>query len=160
MEKQAKQKKEAPKGCVVIMAIIIIALPIWLVSKCVGGSEQKDYSKEWAAMIYEQRQQFLENKIAKFKFNNASNLESQLRNKIKEMALDASSIKYTLDPSIYNGTARITEADSAWIFIDVKFSAKNAYGVNMPYAGYITYKYIPETDMLSVHKWDISENKQ
>lgn len=160
MNNQDKTKKDPPKGCVVVMTLIILALPIWFITKCVGGSEQKDYSKEWAVMTYEQKQQFLEDKLSSREFTNASNLESQLRAKIRELALDPSTIDYTVSPNIYNGSARVTEADSAWIFVDFRFTAKNAFGVNMPYAGDVTYKYHPEHDQLSVIRWKANENFQ
>ena len=112
--------------------------------------------KTWDEMTYEERDSIMNLAIDKREFTNVSNIEYQMREAIKREARNPRTVTFTLSPSIYNGTANVVEADYAWIHTSYRGYAKNDFGVEKEFTGFVMYRYKPETKSLDVSHWDIS----
>lgn len=112
--------------------------------------------KTWDEMTYEERDSIMNLSIDNREFTNVSDIVYQMRQAIRREARNPRTVKFDLSPSIYNGTAIVVEADSAWIHTSYKGYAKNDFGVEKEFSGYVMYRYKPETKSLDVSHWDIS----
>lgn len=144
-------------GIVFLFAILIISLAKSN-DKPKTKEETSTPSKEWASMTYEEKDNFLNKAINAKTFSNAIDAERGMREAIKKEIRNPKTANFEWSPSIYNGSARVVEADSGWIYIAFKCNAENDFGVKKEIMGSVTYKYIPETNLLEVYKWDINQN--
>jgi len=144
-------------GIVVLFAIIIVMLAK---SNDAPQKETKiDYAdKSWIEMTYEERNDFLLKSIDNKSFNNSTEAEHVMREKIKNEIINPKTLKFEWSPSVYNGSANVVEADSGWIYVQFKCFAENNFGVQKEIMGSVTYKYIPETNSLGIQRWDINQN--
>lgn len=115
-------------------------------------------SKGWSNMTYEERASFLNGLIEN------KTLESQdeeLKHKLwaflASKVANPSTVEFTLQPSIYNGFANVVEADSGWIYVPFKLTAQNDYGVKKEISGSVMFQYLPESNSLIAHHWDMSK---
>jgi hypothetical protein len=160
MEK--KPTTEVPKGCTTSFSILIILIVIFIAVKCISGmmptAQYRDYSKEWATMTYEQKDSLLKKAIEKRSFYNAEEIEQAMREAIQKEIRNPGTISYKLNPSVYNGFANVVEADSGWIYVPFKLSAKNDFGIRKEATGSVMYIYDPSSNSLNVKHWDINFN--
>lgn len=119
-------------------------------------TEDVKSEKKWSEMTYEERDSIMNLAIGNREFTNVSDIEYQMREAIKREARNPRTVTFTLSPSIYNGTANVVEADSAWIHTSYKGYAKNDFGVEKEFTGFVMYRYKSETKSLDVSHWDIS----
>lgn len=153
--------KQAAKIIWIIVGIVFLF--VILVSTCSkkssDGQEPKDeQKKQWSDMSYEERDSFLNKSLKDRDFLFSSELELQLKEAIKKECVNPKTVKFTVSPSIYNGLANIVEADSGWIYVPFRCTAKNDFGVEKEIAGSVMYLYKPETNSLEVKKWDMNQN--
>lgn len=146
-------------GVVFVFTILIIWVADDNTEKEVATSQQTEIvQKDWSVMTYEERDNFLNNSIRDRLFSNASDAEIAMRNAIKKEVVNPKTLSFEWSPSVYNGSANVVEADSGWIYITFKCSAKNDLGIEKEIMGSVTYEYVPETNSLNIHKWDINQN--
>lgn len=145
-------------GIVFLFAILVISLA----DKNTKAEETQEETvfptKEWKVMTYEEKDDFLNKAIKAKTFSNATEVERGVREAIKKEIRNPKTTDFEWSPSIYNGSARVVEADSGWIYIAFKCNAKNDFGVKKEIMGSVTYKYVPETNSLDIYKWDINQN--
>ena len=144
-------------------AIIVLISTLFLFYGCSGsGQNNKDkhteIEKQWSDMSYEERDSFLSKLLKDRDFLFSSELEHQLREAIKKECVNPKTVDFTISPSIYNGLANVVEADSGWIYVPFKCTAKNDFGIEKEIAGSVMYLYNPETKSLEVKQWDINQN--
>lgn len=143
------------------MIVGVVFLFVILVSTCAKRSsdiqEPKDEQK-WSDMSYEEKDSLLNQLLNEKKFLFSSELESQLKEAIKKECVNPKTVRFTISPSIYNGLANIVEADSGWIYVPFRCTAKNDFGIEKEIAGSVMYLYKPETTSLEVKRWDINQN--
>ncbi len=158
------EEKKLPKGCNIAFVIGFIVLAIYIAVKIITWAkspkeiEKSDYSQEWSGMNYEERNELLNKQLTERNFLFASELEIQLRDAIKKECINPKTVRFQLSPSIYNGLANIVEADSGWIYVPFKCTAKNDFGIEKEIAGSVMYLYKPETNSLEVKQWDVNQN--
>ena len=148
---------------IVWIIVGVVFLFVILVSTCSKKSsdnkEPKDkQQKQWSDMSYEERDSFLNKSLENRDFVFSSELEHQLREAIKKECVNPKTVNFTISPSIYNGFANVVEADSGWIYVPFKCTAKNDFGVEKEIAGSVMYLYKPETNSLEVKQWDMNQN--
>ena len=119
-------------------------------------TEDVKSEKKWSEMTYEERDSVMNLAIGNREFSNVSDIEYQMCEAIKREARNPRTVTFTLSPNIYNGTANVVEADSAWIHTSYRGYAKNDFGVEKEFTGFVMYRYKPETKSLDVSHWDIS----
>lgn len=143
------------------MIVGVVFLFVILVSTCAKRSsdiqEPKD-ERQWSEMSYEEKDSLLNQLLKDKKFLFSSELESQLKDAIKKECVNPKTVRFTISPSIYNGLANIVEADSGWIYVPFRCTAKNDFGIEKEIAGSVMYLYKPETTSLEVKRWDINQN--
>lgn len=143
------------------MIVGVVFLFVILVSTCAKRSsdiqEPKD-EQQWSDMSYEEKDSLLNQLLNEKKFLFSSELESQLKEAIKKECVNPKTVRFTISPSIYNGLANIVEADSGWIYVPFRCTAKNDFGIEKEIAGSVMYLYKPETTSLEVKRWDINQN--
>lgn len=150
-----KNKKLLIFACLAFIILIIVIILPSSPSKTV-----KDIAgKPWDEMTYEGRDSLLNDFIKNKRLEQAdSELRIQLRENIAKQLKNPSTLSFTLQPSIYNGFSNVVEADSGWIYTPFRAKAKNDFGVEKEIAGSVMFKYNGNTNMLSVHKLDLSQN--
>lgn len=156
---------ELSKGCSIAFGIAFIAVFIFIVVRVIGcmrNTEEKeiktDYSEEWATMNYDQRADFLNKALEEKTFIFADELHYSMIEAIKKELVNPKTVRFLLSPYIYNGFANVVEADSGWIYVPYRCTAKNDFGIEKEIAGSVMYKYNPETNSLEVKRWDINQN--
>ena len=143
------------------MIVGVVFLFVVLVSTCAKRSSDIQESKDeqqWSDMSYEEKDSLLNQLLNEKKFLFSSELESQLKEAIKKECVNPKTVRFTISPSIYNGLANIVEADSGWIYVPFRCTAKNDFGIEKEIAGSVMYLYKPETTSLEVKRWDINQN--
>lgn len=145
-------------GVVFLLVILVFSLAKNGEDKVEPKEEIQSSAKEWAVMTYEEKDAFLTKAINERTFPNAAEAEHAVREAIKKEVRNPKTIDYVWSPSIYNGNARVVEADSGWIYVDFKCNAKNDFGIEKEIMGSVTYKYMDKTNTLAIHKWDINQN--
>jgi len=150
-----KNKKLLIFACLAfIILIIVIILP-----SSPPKTAEDIVGKPWSEMIYEEKEDLLNDFIKSKRLEKAdSELRIQLRESIAKQLKNPSTLAFSLQPSIYNGFANVVEADSGWIYVPFKAKAKNDFGVEKEIAGSVMFKYDGNTNILSVHKLDLSQN--
>ncbi len=148
---------------IVWIIVGIVFLFVILVLTCSKRSSehqepQNEQQKQWSNMSYEKKDSLLNQLLNDRKFLFSSELESQLREAIKKECVNPKTVRFTVSPSIYNGLASIVEADSGWIHVPFKCTAKNDFGVEKEITGSIMYLYKPETNSLEVKQWEMNQN--
>ena len=152
-------KKQIIKGLKVIYFIVICVVVVNIVS-CVSSSseEKQDYSTEWSEMTYEERSDFLGKAIANRSFVNGYEAEVAMKKSIEKEVVNPKTISYVWRPDVYNGGARVVEADSGWIYVPFKLNAKNDFGVEKEIMGSVMFIYVSATNSLDIKSWEISQN--
>lgn len=159
-----KEKQKVPKGCSIVLVISLTVFFIYIAVKFITWAkapveiEKYDYSQEWSSMTYEKRDSFLNKSLSERSFRFSSELESQLRKAIKKECVNPQTVSFTFSPSVYNGLATVVEADSGWIYVPFRCTAKNNFGIEKEIAGSVMYMYKPETNSLEVKRWDMNQN--
>lgn len=117
--------------------------------------EEQVINKTWDEMDYFEREEVLNTILKERDFTNAHDLDMHMREMIKNNIRNPRTVKFDLPPDIYNGTGNVIEADSAWIRVSYEGYAKNDFGVEKDFSGYVMYKCVPGTKDLIVNHWDI-----
>lgn len=139
----------------ILLVFGIISLGIWAI--CYFTSEPEKLSKQWSVMNMQEREAYLNEKIENRGFDDAEKLQIEFEHIIEKEFKDPSSVRFELEPSVYNGLATVVETDSAWIHITFKGTAKNSFNANMPFSGMATLQYNINDNTLSIKTWSMSE---
>ncbi|GAB6009614.1 hypothetical protein [Dysgonomonas reticulitermitis] len=158
------EKKKLPKGCSIAVGVIVVIFAIYIAVKLVSWvkspveSTNIDFSQQWSSMTYEERSDFLIKAIESKSFVNATEAEHAVREAIKKELRNPKTVSFIWSPTIYNNAPNVVEADSGWMYVPFKCNAKNDFGVEKEIMGSVTYKYVPETNSLAIHRWDVNQN--
>lgn len=119
------------------------------------AKEERARDKTWAEMDYFEKEEMLNTILKEREFTNAHDLDMHMREIIKKEIRNPRTVKFDLVPDIYNGTGNVIDADAAWIRVSYRGYAKNDFGVEKDFSGYVMYKCVPGTKDLIVNHWDI-----